>query len=122
MKRLLAVAFSVLMAAPAAYADSWSYPRKVESEKFVFGITRVVLTMDARKNPKYPDFLLEIFKDWTSPGPVSVPAPRSCSGSALSTDDRIRPPSCIVTGPCIRRLAARMVRGICETFDVKETA
>lgn len=63
MKRFLAIALSVLMAAPAAHADSWRYPKKVESEKFVFGSTRVVLTMDARKNQKYPDFLLQIFKD-----------------------------------------------------------
>jgi hypothetical protein len=63
MKRFVAIALSVFLAAPAAHADSWSYPRKVQRAKFVFGSTRVALTMNARKNSKYPDFLLEIFKD-----------------------------------------------------------
>jgi len=63
MKRCIALGLSVLLVAPAAYADSWSYPKKIDREKFLFGGTRIVLTTDARKSPKYPDFLLEVFED-----------------------------------------------------------
>lgn len=51
----------VLMASPSARADSWQYLPTVESQSFIHGNVRIVLTTDARVNQKYPDFLLEVF-------------------------------------------------------------
>jgi hypothetical protein len=63
MKNCVVFTLCVLLAASTADADSWRYPKSVNAEKFSFGSTRIVLTTDARKSPRYPDFLLEVFKD-----------------------------------------------------------
>jgi hypothetical protein len=59
MKRCIILLACLL--APLAHADSWKYSPKVEVERFRHGSTRVVLTTDARKNQRYPDFLFEVF-------------------------------------------------------------
>ncbi len=44
-----------------ARADSWSYPPELVTKSFDHGEVHVVLTTDARRNQKMPEFLLEIY-------------------------------------------------------------
>lgn len=43
------------------FADSWSFPPKVEQKVYEFGESRIVLEVDARHNHLYPDFILSIY-------------------------------------------------------------
>ncbi|MDO6388453.1 hypothetical protein [Uliginosibacterium sp. 31-12] len=61
MKRRIFIALIACLSISIAQADSWSYAKKIDVENFTYGKTRIVLTTDSRKSPKYPDFLLEIF-------------------------------------------------------------
>jgi len=57
------VAAALCLASSIAYADSWKYPPVATDRTFDFGATRVVLTTDARKNQKLPDFRVRVLRD-----------------------------------------------------------
>jgi len=61
---LACIAAAVLFFAGSnAHADSWNYRPVATDRTFNFGATRIVLTTDARKNQKFPDFQIQVLRD-----------------------------------------------------------
>ena len=51
---------ALVLASATVYADSWNYEPVTTDRTFEFGTARVVLTTDARKNQKVPDFQVRV--------------------------------------------------------------
>jgi hypothetical protein len=64
MKRLcrLLLVCMTLALIPHARADSWLFPREKTDRVFESGKVKVVLTTDATKDVRFPDFILQIFR------------------------------------------------------------
>jgi hypothetical protein len=51
-----------IFAAAVSLADIWSFDPVVDEEVFEFGHVSIVRTMDARRNRRYPDYSISIFR------------------------------------------------------------
>lgn len=61
LTRIAGVAFLLIFPA-IVYADSWLFEKKSTDRSFEFGDSKIVLTIDARKDQKRPTHILRIFK------------------------------------------------------------
>jgi len=60
--RTLIVSIVLSSVCGPAFADSWTYPPRVTSEKFLFGESRIVLEIDGTRNSGYPPHTLLIYR------------------------------------------------------------
>ncbi|WP_416757456.1 hypothetical protein ACNI65_14310 [Roseateles sp. So40a] len=51
---------ALALAASVAHADSWKFPATTTDRTFDFDATRIVLTTDARKSQRMPDFQMRV--------------------------------------------------------------
>lgn len=43
------------------YGDSWSFEKRSTDKTYQYGNTKIVMTRDATKDQKYPDYILQIY-------------------------------------------------------------
>jgi len=60
MKKLIVV---FLILSNVTYADSWSFPKKLAVDKFIFGDITIIRKSDSRESNQYPEWSIEIRED-----------------------------------------------------------